>query len=143
MPKPREQHYQDDFNKMRRKITSQLVEVEEFLGDYPVTIGSDILNKILILETGIHIVTLIFNMVKLLFVVISVVIIYSLLMVSIESKTFEIAVQRMVGLNKTGIIQLIIIQSLLYVLPAIIFAFVLATILLHKISDKFNRDYKI
>ena len=143
MPKPREQHYQDDFNKMRRKITSQLVEVEEFLGDYPVTIGSDILNKILILETGIHIVTLIFNMVKLLFVVISVVIIYSLLMVSIESKTFEIAVQRMVGLNKTGIIQLIIIQSLLYVLPAIIFAFVLATILLHKLSDKFNRDYKI
>lgn len=85
------------------------MEVEEFLGAYPVTIGSDILNKILILETGIHIVTLIFNMIKLLFVVISVVIIYSLLMVSIESKTFEIAVQRMVGLNKTGIIQLIII----------------------------------
>lgn len=137
MPKPREQHYQDDFNKMRNKISSYLVKVEEFLGDYPVTIVSDILNKILILETGIHIVTLIFNMVKLLFVVISVVIIYSLLMVSIESKTFEIAVQRMVGLNKTGIIMLIIVQSLLYVLPAIFFAFVLATIVLHKISDKF------
>lgn len=122
---------------MRNKISSYLVKVEEFLGDYPVTIVSDILNKILILETGIHIVTLIFNMVKLLFVVISVVIIYSLLMVSIESKTFEIAVQRMVGLNKTGIIMLIIVQSLLYVLPAIFFAFVLATIVLHKISDKF------
>lgn len=92
LPKPREQHYQDDFNKMRSKITSHLLQVEEFLGNYPVTIVSDILNKILILETGILIVSLIFNMVKLLFVVISVVIIYSLLMVSVESKTFEIGV---------------------------------------------------
>ena len=122
---------------MRNKITSHLQEVEEFLGNYPVTIVSDILNKILILETGILIVTLIFNMVKLLFVVISVVIIYSLLMVSIENKTFEIGVQRMVGLDKTGIIMLIIFQSLLYVLPALFLAFVLATAVLKEIAVKF------
>ena len=121
---------------MRNKITSHLQEVEEFLGNYPVTIVSDILNKILILETGILIVTLIFNMVKLLFVVISVVIIYSLLMVSIENKTFEIGVQRMVGLDKTGIIMLIIFQSLLYVLPALFLAFVLATAVLKEIAVK-------
>ena len=77
---------------MRRKITTYLQEVEEFLGNYPVMIISEILNKIQLLEIGIHIVTLIFNMIKLLFIVISILIIYSLLMVSIESKTFEIAV---------------------------------------------------
>ena len=82
-------------------------------------------------------------MIKLLFIVISVLIIYSLLMVSIESKTFEIAVQRMVGLNKNGIIMLIICQSLMYVVPAIVLAFFLASIVLHKIAEKFYREYKI
>jgi len=77
---------------MRKTITTYLQEVEEFLGNYPVQIISEILNKIQTLELGIHIVTLIFNMVKLLFIVISVLIIFSLLMVSIEGKTFEIAV---------------------------------------------------
>jgi hypothetical protein len=46
LPKPRESHYQDDFNQMRRKITTYLQEVEEFLGNYPVMIISEILNKI-------------------------------------------------------------------------------------------------
>lgn len=108
LPKPREAHYQDDFNAMRRKITTHLQEVEEFLGNDPVLIASEMLNSIQLLEIAIHIVTLIFNMVKLLFIVVSVLIIYSLLMVSIESKTFEIAVQRMVGLEKSGIITLIV-----------------------------------
>lgn len=87
--------------------------------------------------------TLIFNMVKLLFIVISVLIIYSLLMVSIESKTFEIAVQRMVGLEKRGIIFLILCQSFLYVIPAIILAFLLSTFVLEKMSEMFYQHYKI
>lgn len=43
----------------------------------------------------------------------------------------------MVGLDKPGIIMLIIFQSLLYVLPALFLAFVFATLVLEKIADKF------
>jgi len=57
---------------------------------------------------GILVVTLIFNLIKTLLIVISILIIYSLLMVSIEAKNFEIAVIRMIGLEKTGIIVLIV-----------------------------------
>lgn len=71
-------------------------------------VTSGILDKIQTLEMGILVVTLIFNLIKSLLIIISVLIIYSLLMVSIESKNFEIAVIRMVGLEKTGIIMLII-----------------------------------
>ena len=106
-------------------------------------IKSEILDKIQILEIGIHIVTLIFNMIKLLFIVISVLIINSLLMVSIESKTFEIAVQRMIGLDNKGVIMLIICQSLMYVIPAIILAFAASSFVLGKIADKFFIEYKI
>ena len=59
---------------------------------------SGILDKIQTLEMGILALQMIFNLVKGLFIVISVLIIYSLLMVSVESKTFETAVIRMLGL---------------------------------------------
>ena len=93
---------------MRRQITHHLREVEEFLGFYPVQVTSDILDKINTLEMGILIVNLIFNLVKSLLVIISVLIIFSLLMGSVESKYFELAVIRMVGLEQGGVIGLII-----------------------------------
>jgi ABC-type antimicrobial peptide transport system permease subunit len=83
---------------MKRRITKYLRDLEEFLGYYPVLIQSQTLDKIQELEMGILIISLIFSLVNLLLVVISILIIFSLLMVSIESKTFETAVIRMIGL---------------------------------------------
>lgn len=83
---------------MRKSITGYLSDLEDFLGYYPVQVTSGILDRIATLEMGILVVNLIFNMVKSILIVISVLIIYSLLMVSVEQKNFEIAVIRMVGL---------------------------------------------
>ena len=66
------------------------------------------------------------NIMVILFVMIAVLLIYSLLMVSIESKTFEFGVMRLTGLTKTGLISLIAIQGVFFVMPAIISAFVLS-----------------
>jgi len=65
---------------MRRTITEHLGVVEDFLGYYPIKIESQILNKIGQLEFGILVVNLIFNMIKVMLIIISVLIIYSLLM---------------------------------------------------------------
>jgi ABC-type antimicrobial peptide transport system permease subunit len=54
---------------------------------------------------------------------ISVLLIYSLLMLSVESKSFEFGVMRMVGLSKQSIIFLVILQSFLFVVPSIISGF--------------------
>jgi hypothetical protein len=45
---------------------------------------------------------------------------YNLLLVSVETKTFDMAVLRIVGLNKVGVVSLIIVQSFFYVVPAVI-----------------------
>jgi ABC-type antimicrobial peptide transport system permease subunit len=60
------------------------------------------------LSTAILFLGLIFNIVILLFIILSVLLVYSLLMISVESKTFEFGVMRMVGLSKTGIIFMIV-----------------------------------
>jgi len=64
--------------------------------------------------------SLIFDIIILLFAIISILLIYSLLMISVESKSFEIGVMRMMGLSKSGLILMIVIQSVAFVLPAII-----------------------
>lgn len=59
---------------------------------------------------------------------------YNLLLVSVETKTYELGVLRVLGLNKIGVIFLIITQSLSYVIPAVFVGFCLAFPLLGVVS---------
>lgn len=70
--------------------------------------------------------SLLFSIVMMLFIIISVLLIYSLLMVSVETKTFEIGVTRMLGMNGTGIIMSVLIQAIMFVLPSIMVGFMVA-----------------
>ena len=63
---------------------------------------------------------LIFNLVMLLLFVISVLQIYSLLMLSVQSKSFMQGIMRMVALSENILIGFVIIQSFMFVNPSII-----------------------
>jgi hypothetical protein len=52
---------------------------------------------------------LIFGIIVILFVVISILLIYSLLMISVETKSFETGVLRLVGMSKFNCISMILI----------------------------------
>lgn len=52
---------------------------------------------------------LIFDIIILLFIIISILLIYSLLMISVETKSFEIGVQRMIGLSSKGLIFMVLL----------------------------------
>ena len=60
---------------------------------------------------------LIFSIVVLMMGGLSIFLIYSLLMVSVETRTFELGVFRMIGLTKNGLILMILIQALMYAIP--------------------------
>ena len=45
-------------------------------------------------------------------------------MISVESKTFEFGVMRMVGLSKSGLIYMIILQGIMFVVPSLLMGFV-------------------
>ena len=51
---------------------------------------------------------LIFNILLLIFIVVACLLIYSLLLISVETKTFEFGVMRLIGLTKAGFIGLIL-----------------------------------
>lgn len=52
---------------------------------------------------------LVFNVILLVFIVISVLLIYSLLMIGVETKTMETGIMRMVGTNKLGLVSMVAI----------------------------------
>ena len=86
---------------------------------------------------------MIFNLVKTLLIVICVLIIFSLLMLSIDSKAFETAVIQTLGLQKSGVVALVVFQSFSYVIPAVSLAILISAIVLHYAADYFMAQYSI
>ena len=68
---------------------------------------------------------LIFDVIIILFVIVAILLIYSLLLISVETKTFEIGIMRLVGLSKSSFVGMIFTQSFLFVLPSVICGFLL------------------
>ena len=69
---------------------------------------------------------LIFKVLLLIFIVVSVLLIYSLLLISVETKTFEIGVMRLMGLSKAGFVALILTESMCFVFPSIVAGYICA-----------------
>ena len=67
---------------------------------------------------------LVFDIVLILFVVISVLLIYSLLLITTETKTFDTGVMRLLGLNDYGFVAMIMTQSVMFVIPSIFVAYI-------------------
>ncbi len=66
-----------------------------------------LLTEMSALQYGVLLLGIVFDVVIILFVTISVLLIYSLLMVSVETKTFENGVLRMVGISTVDCISVI------------------------------------
>jgi len=125
LPKPRVAFYQsNNYFEIQRGVTNYANEVIDALGFFPVRMQMPVLKQMQVFSNAILILGLIFDIIILLFIILSVLLIYSLLMISVESKTFEFGVMRMVGLSKSGIINMIILQSFMFVLPSVFFGFV-------------------
>jgi FtsX-like permease family len=60
-------------------------------------------------NNAILLIGLVFNIILLVFIVISVLLIYSLLMIGVETKTSETGIMRMVGTDKKGLILMVTI----------------------------------
>lgn len=92
-----------------------------------------------IFSAGILAIGLVFDIMLIMFIMISVLLIYSLLMITIETKTFDTGVMRMVGLSGKGFVAMIFTQALMFVLPSLIFALIAVVPSLWFIYDKIEK----
>eukprot|EP01129_Flabellula_baltica_P004751 TRINITY_DN1678_c0_g1_i1.p1 TRINITY_DN1678_c0_g1~~TRINITY_DN1678_c0_g1_i1.p1 ORF type:complete len:1048 (-),score=207.61 TRINITY_DN1678_c0_g1_i1:23-3166(-) len=80
--------------------------------------------------------SLVLNLIIFILLFLSVLLIYSLLMINVETKTFEMGVLRMIGSPKIAIIMIMLVQALLYSIPALILGIGLSWIGSYIISDQ-------
>lgn len=79
---------------------------------------------------------LILNVIIFILLFLSVVLIYSLLMISVETRTFELGILRMIGTTRRGIILLLLIQAFFYAIPALFIGLLAAQLANIGVSNK-------
>ena len=126
MPKPRTKYYEAHIETVRGTVNTYFHAIEEALGFFPVELKSPLLQDLADYSRYVMFIAIIFDLVAILLVSISVLLIYSLLVINVETKTFDIGVQRMVGLTRRGLILLVLIQGVLFVVPALVSAFLVS-----------------
>ncbi|EAR92340.1 efflux ABC transporter, permease domain protein (macronuclear) [Tetrahymena thermophila SB210] len=114
-------------------IASEIIRI---LGVYPVSINLPILKLFHDLKYAQMFLSVVTNMIILLFSSLSIMMLYNLLLVSVETKTYELGVLRIIGLNKVGVVIMILSQSLSFVIPGVIIGILLATQILAIASVK-------
>lgn len=96
LPYPRVKYYQSsDYAAIQSGVVRQAANVVDKMGFYDTRVSLDVLKAMEIFSQAILFLGLIFDMIILLFIMLSILLIYSLLMISVESKTFEFGVMRM------------------------------------------------
>ena len=126
--------------KMRENVYGKTNEITEFLGFYPLKASNKLMSQMTIFNFAILFIGLVFSIVIILFVVISILLIYSLLMITTETKTFDIGIMRLIGLSSSGFVAMIFTQAVMFVLPAIITAYIASYPCLYAIFKKLFKN---
>ena len=125
LPKPRVDYYSDEnYQNIQNSVTKYAGEITETLGYFPVQGTYELLLYMQGFQYAVLLIGLVFNILIIMFVIISVLLIYSLLLITTETKTFEFGVMRLVGLSKTGFVTMIMLQAVFFVIPSLIFAYI-------------------
>ena len=108
VPSPRYKYYQNkDFSDTKQAVLDYADEIKTKLGNYPFNANFDLLGLMHTFSGGILAIGLVFDILLIMFIMISVLLIYSLLMITIDTKTFDTGVMRMIGLSGKGFVALI------------------------------------
>ncbi|KAJ3012063.1 hypothetical protein HKX48_006512 [Thoreauomyces humboldtii] len=127
--KPRTNCYQDsNYGTVATRVLSWASDIRFRLGFNLVDASPDTLTALSSVSTFSQFLSLITSIVVALFVGLSCFLIYNLLMVSVETKTFELGILRMIGQTRAGTVHMILIQAATYSIPAWAIGLVLAQV---------------
>jgi hypothetical protein len=93
-------YQESDYYQLQLNILAQIDYIVDQLGPYSVATYMPLLVDMKHYSNMLVLLSLIFSIVTILFVTISTLLIYSLLMISMEDKTFENGVMRLIGMSK-------------------------------------------
>ena len=96
-----------DFAKIKKGVLGVKSEIVKALGTFPINASNNLLATLNIYSFALLFIGLVFNILLIMFVLISVLLIYSLLMITTETKTFDTGIMRLLGLSSSGFVAMI------------------------------------
>ena len=131
LPGKRQQYYESpSFQEIKNKVTKEITAVVDALGFYQDSAEVELLSTLKDYENALLVLGLVFNIIMILFIIISILLIFSLLMNSVEQKSFENGIMRLVGLSKYEYVAMIVTQAVMFVIPSIVAGYLLSIPLL-------------
>ncbi|CAD8101464.1 unnamed protein product [Paramecium primaurelia] len=115
-----------NYENIQGKITKYASNIRRDLGVYPCNMDLPVLQQLYDSRFGQLFLGIILNMIIVILFLLSVLLLYTLLLISVETKTYDLGVLRVLGFNKLGVVFMVLIQALSYVLPAIIVGIILS-----------------
>jgi hypothetical protein len=100
-----------NFGVNARKVVAWASELVYLVGANQVDVRVPVLEELFNIRFASSFLGLVLNMVILLLVGISIMLIYSLFVISVEARTFELGIFRMVGLTRSGLVQMLLVRS--------------------------------
>ena len=82
--------------------------IDEALGFYQILSRPELLAGLEYYNTIVMFIGLIFNVLLIVFVIVAILLVFSLLLIAVETKAFEFGVMRLVGLTRNGFIAMIL-----------------------------------
>lgn len=73
----------------------------------------------------------------------SILLIYSLLMISVETRTFELGVHRMCGMTRVNIVKMLLVQACSYSIPAWVIGLIVSQIAAYVILDSLEKSVEV
>eukprot|EP00916_Digyalum_oweni_P025441 GHVL01041905.1.p1 GENE.GHVL01041905.1~~GHVL01041905.1.p1 ORF type:complete len:969 (-),score=130.10 GHVL01041905.1:1082-3988(-) len=132
-------YLKNDYDSIHWDISEFAEKITKIIAFLPLRITAPILDGLKSYRYGSLFLSLILNLSIFILFLLSIILIYSLLLISVETKTFEMGILRMIGLNRLGLIQLLLVQSSLFVIPALIIG-LLGSIGLNVVVNNFFRN---
>lgn len=108
---------QNSYDNVQRSVTNFGSEFSYLIGFDQVSVDYPVLRYMNGTRFFSLFLGLILNMVIVVISMLSIVLIYSLLMINVETRQFEMGVLRMLGMRQIDLVQLILMQAILYAIP--------------------------
>eukprot|EP00004_Rigifila_ramosa_P017455 TRINITY_DN4254_c0_g1_i3.p1 TRINITY_DN4254_c0_g1~~TRINITY_DN4254_c0_g1_i3.p1 ORF type:complete len:931 (+),score=232.52 TRINITY_DN4254_c0_g1_i3:236-2794(+) len=127
LPPPRVNAYLDsDYDVIYARISAFGEKLGRVLPVNRVSLNAPLLAALSLSQILSQFLGLLLNMIVIVLVLLSSLLIFSLMILSVETKTFQLAVLRMLGMTKVGVVALLALQSLCFGVPAWIFGLIFA-----------------
>lgn len=108
----------DNYDLLQQRVITFATQTLFIAGFTEVEVETPILDELRPLRFFSLFLGLILSIILTILFVLSFMLIYSLLMISVETRTFELGVHRMTGLTRVGVINMLLVQALSYAIPS-------------------------